>query len=150
MKGVAQSRHEAETSEKLGSGGMITKVRRHDPRYRWIIAEIVRPVSSASEFEQASGMRWTDFQEGIRALGYPDRPPLNLKNKFLDRAIDLIERGSLHYGDLLSLDHWGITAEDRRIVLLDYGTSKQIWQDLYGKSSVRPDEPRTAPAKKKK
>lgn len=143
-KGIEQSRHESKMSKELKSK-MITKVREHDPMFRWIVSELVRPVSSPSEFESLSGMPWTDFKDGIRALGFPDRPALQFKEReFLDGAIELISSGSLHYGDLLSLDHWGVTT-DRNLVLLDYGTSKQIWKDLYGGSDVRPDKERTAP-----
>lgn len=151
-KGVAQSKHETKLSDMAGlsaSEPMITNVRDHDSKFRWIIAELVRPVRDADEFESLSGMPWTDFREGIIALGFPDRPPLQFKEReFLDRALELITSGQLHYGDLVSLEHWGVTT-DRRLVLLDYGTSKEIWRDMYGGSSVRPDKSSTAPRRKR-
>lgn len=151
-KGTEQSKHESTMSAHIrrdSSEPMITKVSAHDPQYRWIIAELVRPVRGPDEFEQLSGMPWSDFQEGIRALGFPNRPPLLFKERrFLDLAIELVRSGSLHYGDLVSLEHWGVTT-DRKLVLLDYGTSKQIWRDLYGGSDVRPDKEKTAPRRRR-
>lgn len=57
------------------------------------------------------------------------------KHPFAQAVIELITKKGSMSADMRALDHWGKTA-DGRVVLLDYGYSKEIARELYDVSWV--------------
>jgi len=97
--GTAQNRREAEVF--AGASDVVkpalAAVLDHDPEYRWIISELVRPLSSDEEMErlaEEAGPAWSE-------------------------AVDELERTGMFMGDFGS-HNCGKTA-DGRLVVLDYG-----------------------------
>jgi hypothetical protein len=117
----------------------------------WLVSELVRPITSPEEFKTLTGIPWQVLKRFISGGYEPDdietfrqdvirRAKKNLfddatlqdveninKNPtFLKIAKFLTESGSvLMAGDLMLLDHWGKTP-DQRVVLLDYGFTEDV------------------------
>lgn len=84
-----------------------------------------------------------DNPQRLISLGYDDSEIFDLneslivlKNSFnynkeiMDSSVNLIKNGLLLYGDLSKLSSWGKT-QDGRLVLLDYGFTKDVFSKHY-------------------
>lgn len=126
-KGIAQNETELDVFTNPKTKPMVAKIHSYDPGYQWLIADVVRPLQDQSEFEDLTGMSFIGFtnkvQAEIEGEGYT-------KNKLVIDTANTIRSTNLLMGDVALVDHWGKTP-DGRIVLLDYGFTKEVWEKHY-------------------
>jgi hypothetical protein len=142
--GIAQNKTEVDIYTDPKIKPIVTKIFDFDPEYKWIISEAVRPISTRIEFAQLTGC---DLQEMVE-LSKPDSELSEFERarrnylketidkitpkcgRFIEAIRSLMQEGSLLKGDIEYHDHWGKTP-DGRVVLLDYGFSKQVNEEYY-------------------
>lgn len=144
-QGLEQNEAEVKLSETPGIENVIAKVHSHDPEYKWIIADLVRPLSwlnkptEEKDFESKTGVSRQEFSNLLRysssdqfpgtsytANNKDDKNPWDNhpNNKFLVGLRKLIDSG-VSAPDLGRLEQYGITP-DGRVVILDYGGTVSI------------------------
>jgi hypothetical protein len=154
MKGIAQNRAELELSHDREAP--IARVYQYDTDMWWLVSELVRPLTSPEEFKALTGIPWQVLKRFINGRYDPDdletfRQDMirkAQKNLFDDTSLQdvqnidknpailkiakfLTEKGSvLLPGDLMRIEHWGKTP-DQRVVLLDYGYTDEVYSDYY-------------------
>ena len=139
-KGIAQNQAEEQVYTDPATSDVAARIHDADVEGRWIIADLVRPLTSTKEFEQLTGVSWSDF--GIDLAGTISKLArergFKLRNdapEFTKKVIDMAEKGTakLKMADLLVLDHWGKTP-DGRVVILDYGYTEDVAMKHYPKA----------------
>lgn len=149
-KGIAQNQAELDTATD-SHNGLVAKILQYDPEFKWVVSELVRPIDNEAEFKQLTGVPWTVFaylltfsptewkshvSNTIRYIGSFEKvdvtPEEVLKSPFLNMAMTSLAslKKPLLEADLMKLDHWGKTP-DQRVVLLDYGYTAEVWQNHY-------------------
>ena len=139
-KGVAQNRAEVDVYTNPASKPVVAKVYQSDPKYAWVISELVKPLKSTKEFEQLTGIDWETFSEYVND-GIRDKQKATGAPKFIRSIIATALSNDLLRGDLAQqdfshdaakdvLDHYGKTP-DGRVVLLDYGFTHEVWESHY-------------------
>lgn len=156
--GRDQNKEEVEVSTTPGVSSIITKVFDFEPKFNWIISELVRPFNDEG-YEESIGMDLMDFgevldmvikqnytlKEAIEAIREdsftsdhartleeilkPDKIPV--VSNLLKQIKSLAKRFNMPKGDLVAPDHYGKTANGR-VVLLDYGLSWDVGMAHYG------------------
>ncbi len=176
--GLGQNRAEVEYFTNPASRPIITKIFDFDPNYSWVLAEIIKAFKTPEEFKTATGFEWNFFTYAVNIMGielrgngtvqqvqqyaaiqnktafinnfiqFMNKPPLLVTN-----TLRAMKEAKLGAGDIATLDHWGRTA-DGRVVLLDYGYTKEVFDTYYKARSpenfetIKPDvNARTQPAK---
>lgn len=144
-KGLAQNQAEVDVYTNPQSQAVVAKVYSFDPKYQWLISDLVKPITDVSEFEQLSGIDWRSFcdkvNRGMKNKAVePDDPAFvksvvntALKNNLLRGDIAQQDHGHDPSQDVLS--HWGKTP-DGRLVLLDYGFTHEVWASHYSKPAL--------------
>lgn len=138
--GVAQNTAEADVYTDPKTKPVCAAVYDADPEYRWLISEMVRPLSGDDEFAEATGMDIDTFAlassllasdmsvgevvEELRELGQAVRD-----TAMLEILANLMDRG-LDEGDLVVPGHWGKSASGKT-VLLDYGFTTGVFEEFY-------------------
>ena len=69
-KGIGQNEAEVENVTNPSAKKMFAAIYNYDPRYKWLVSELVRPMDSEKEFEQLTGIRWVTFAHIISAYGF--------------------------------------------------------------------------------
>jgi hypothetical protein len=144
-QGLEQNEAEVKLSKTPGVEDVIAKVHSYDPEYKWIIADLVRPLNwlhkpkEAKDFESKTGVSSQEFTNLLRHSSdkqFPDRSygdnPKDDKdpwdnypdNKFLKGLRKLIDSG-VSAPDLGRLEQYGVTP-DGRVVILDYGGTVSV------------------------
>lgn len=142
-----------------GGEALVAEVYNIDESFRWLQSELVKELRSAAEFEEASGgYAFKDFMSDVQTLLRFERDVFSrlgnrsIKHEQLeeklgelsgrprelsDAAFDLlwatgslVVNGQLVMADLEVLEHWGLTP-DRRVVLLDYGYDREVYDAHY-------------------
>lgn len=158
-KGIAQNETEIEIATNPSLSAIYARIFQYDPKYKWITSELVREISNEEEFEHLTGVHWKTFRlfmiyaykskasrnvhdyidsvydELIDFYDFDDNEANELvdrtiKSKWFLEATKTIKQTSLLGGDLKVLEHWGKTP-DQRVVLLDYGFTKEVWGQFY-------------------
>jgi hypothetical protein len=129
-KGTAQNEAEVKVYSNPQTREIVTTIHDNDPEFRWIVADIVRPMSSEPEFHRqlgvAPGVFRSAVKRGISAIYLlPEKPQV-----LATALLNLIRKNDLVYDDLLSHEHWGKTP-DGRLVVLDYGLSEDVMDKHY-------------------
>jgi hypothetical protein len=116
--GLEQNKAEVLTSKETKLVPKIYEYCNTGGVYYWLISEMVRPLneddSSELEFEELAGISWYEYKDYL--FGDTDTD-----NEFAHKMRDFANRHGLIEADMCVLDHYGVTAEDRRLVLLDSG-----------------------------
>ena len=145
-KGIAQNQAELSIATDA-EGGLVAKIFQYDPEYKWLVSELVRPITSGEEFKHLTGISWGVFVHLIYhsydwehvlltidpwRLEPGETPEKIRKSPFLVKAMAGLSsiQETLLEGDLVRLDHWGKTP-DQRVVLLDYGFTEDVAMDHY-------------------
>ena len=144
-QGLEQNEAEVQLSKTPGVENVIAKVHSYDPEYKWIIADLVRPLNwlrkpkEAKDFENKTGVSNQEFSKLLSYSSnkqfsdrsYGDNPQDNKNpwdnypnNKFLIGLHKLIDSG-VSAPDLGRIEQYGITP-DGRVVILDYGGTVSV------------------------
>lgn len=145
-KGVAQNKAELEVYTDPATANTATKIYETDDMGRWIISDLVRPITNIKEFELITGVPWQEFVEDLTATvsAFARKSGLQLRAsapKFTQSVITMAEKGKnkLKLADLTVLDHWGKTP-DGKAVLLDYGFTEEVAVKHYPKQAQPRDD----------
>lgn len=142
-KGVDQNIAELDVFTNPATKPMVAKVQDYDPEYRWIIADSVRIFNSEEEFEKETGVNFKEFVEDIKQSLIRKQQP---ESDLAVSTLKTIMSSNLMLGDVARIEHWG-KSSDGRVVLLDYGFTKEVWQLHY---SSKPKQKKLPMSPKKK
>lgn len=138
-KGLAQNKAELEVYTDPATADMAAKIYDTDENNRWIVADIVRPLTNPMEFKKLTGTDWDQFVQDMMSSvsSAARRRNMTLRNdapEFTKKVYKMAEKGSnkLKQGDLTVLDHWGKTVGGR-VVILDYGFTEEVGEKYYDK-----------------
>ena len=152
-KGIAQNQAEQQVYTDPATADVAAKMYDADDQGRWIIADLVRPLTNPSEFKQLTGVAWQEFVEDLTMTvsAFARKQGMQLRKSapdFTKKVFSMAEKGSnkLKLGDLTVLDHWGKTP-DGRVVILDYGFTEDVAEKHYSKSQPKPQDDRATRGK---
>ena len=147
--GVAQNENEVEVYTDPKVKPIVTRIVSNAPDYVWIASEMARPIANDKE--------WADWSGGITLRDlrahvlYPEKSEAGDHNKDevmknpIAIGVAILAKKDLLRGDTLKLGSWGKTG-DGRLVLLDYGATKEIFKKHYtGGGAVKSDEEEARP-----
>jgi hypothetical protein len=154
MKGTAQNEAELDTFTNPLTKPIVARIFDYDKNYKWIVSEVVRPFSNSSQFENKTGIPWWVFQRTVFSVIRKEKNvqdetflskvhAFKLSEKqaeFIKSAIELIHLDVLP-GDVLVVEHWGVTS-DGRVVILDYGFTSKVSR-VYGSDDEANSEQNT-------
>ncbi len=140
-KGVAQNKEELEITKKIHSSypeyPIVTKVYGHDNSSEptWLVSEKVRPIENSDITRETKGVlrsmdQLTDIFQSMMGENIYNLARSNPDVNFFKGLQAIPEVGMLS-GDLVVSYHWGVT-EDGRIVVLDYGFTRDVADKHYG------------------
>lgn len=138
-KGIAQNQAELQVYTDPATADAAAKIYDADSQGRWIIADLVRPLTNPQEFKSLTGVEWQEFVEDLVATisAFARKSGMQLRasaHEFTKKVFKMAEKGSnrLKLGDLTVIDHWGKTP-DGRVVILDYGFTEEVGAKHYPK-----------------
>jgi len=143
-KGIDQNIAELDVFTNPLTKPMVSKIQDYDPSYRWLIADSVRIFKSELEFEEETGVNFQSFVQELKDAIINKKDP---SSDLAKNTLKTIENSDLMLGDIAIIEHWG-KSSDGRVVLLDYGFTKEVWKTHYSKKAI-PKPPRN-PKKIKK
>ena len=137
-KGIGQNEAEVSVYTDPATTDVVAKIHDADSSSRWIISDMVRPLTSEREFEQLTGTPWVEFEEDLMSvISSEARKTKGAKiredaSEFTKKVYQMAEKGKqkLKIGDLLELYHWGKTP-DGKVVLLDSGFTEEVAEKHY-------------------
>lgn len=142
-KGIDQNLAELDVFTNPATKPMVAKVQDYDPEYRWLVADSVRIFSNETEFEKETGLDFKEFVEEVKnSLIKKVMPESDLASS----TVKTIVNSNLMLGDVARIDHWG-KSSDGRVVLLDYGFTKEVWEMHYLSKSL-PKKPPMNPKRR--
>jgi len=115
-KGIEQNQLEIKKFKQLKSLPAITKIFKSDEKYfHWIVAELVKPLSSDDEFEKITGVNLDDFATVHAKIRHENN------NSFIEMLRELLSANVItNLRETLYYEQWG-TNVDGELRLLDYG-----------------------------
>jgi len=130
--GPAQNETEVDIYTNKLTKSIVAKIYDFDDKnYEWLVSELVNPVHDTDEFKKLTGADFYTFEDIIEQPELYINTKFNFKiEKFTQKILDLMKNTDLLPGDLISIEHWGKTS-DQRVVLLDYGFTKKVMRDYY-------------------
>ena len=141
-KGLAQNKTEVQFAKDKTLRPALAMVQDSDPKGNWVMAQLVRPLTSWNEFEKikgysseilgyAMGDQWepSDIQQS--QMSSPEQKAAAQKDLVFLNAVNGLVKKGLVRGDMKFHDHWGKTP-DGRVVLLDYGFDRNTANAEYG------------------
>jgi hypothetical protein len=155
-KGFAQNQQEVEVFTSPTSQPVIAKIFDSADDYSWLTSETVKEFPDSeqgmNQFYQTTGLNFSllskilgligDYKQGWRenlgqAFARNSQIFQNIQKNYLNhpfvKALEsLMLNEGLAAGDLSKVEHYGRTA-DGRVVLLDYGLTKEVWKKHYEK-----------------
>lgn len=157
--GAKQNRSEEELSKKLAGTAIVTRVFDAATDHGWILSEVVREIKDVKEFESLAGVTWVGFTTAIefaveRGLSLnhvvaflqqetsisPKDVTAVKQSQFVAAVIAAANKAKLIASDLIRLEHWGKTADDK-IVLLDYGYTDETVAAAQDAVAATPETP---------
>lgn len=137
MAGIAQNKEEVDVYTDPETKPIVAKIFDFDKDFFWISSEMARPFETLRELDYALGLQSTYFDEVVSwALTGSTReivrrePEAKGLQEFCDALVAIKERFDLIGGDLVKPDSWG-QAPDGRIVLIDYGATRDVFDKYY-------------------
>ena len=145
-KGIAQNQAEQHVYTDPATKDVAAMMYDADDQGKWIICDLVRPITSTHEFKKLTGVDWQEFIEDLTMTvsAFARKQGMQLRNsahEFTKKVFNMAEKGSnkLKLGDLTVLDHWGKTP-DGRVVILDYGFTEGVADKHYSKSQPKQND----------
>jgi hypothetical protein len=144
-KGLAQNQAEMDVFTNPQSQAVVAKVYGFDPKYQWLVADLVKPITNVDEFEQLSGIDWRSFCDQVNR-GMKNKAVEPSDDKFVKSVVNTALKNNLLRGDIAQQDHGHAPSEDvlshwgktpgGRLVLLDYGFTHEVWASHYSKNQM--------------
>lgn len=138
--GIAQNEGEVEINQKYKEfSDLMPKVYDFDPKFHWIMSELVKPLSTESEedskaekiFYDFCGVSYNDFFYNLEQMFTTKKVNKEvLNNSFFQRVFKFVKKTKIDPGDIALLYNMGVTAEGK-IVFLDVGMTKKVYNDFY-------------------
>lgn len=146
-KGIAQNQAELDVFTNPQSQQVVAKVYAYDPKYQWLISDLVKPIDNVEEFQQLSGTDWRTFCDDVNR-GMRNQSVEPNDSKFVKAVVNTALKNNMLRGDIVQqnhsisptddvLGHWGKTPNGR-LVLLDYGFTHEVWAAHYSKNTEIP------------
>lgn len=144
-KGLAQNQAEMDVFTNPQSQAVVAKVYSFDPKYQWLISDLVKPITDVGEFQQLSGIEWREFCDQVNR-GMKNKAVEPSDDAFVKSVVNTALKNNLLRGDIAQQDHsreasedvlshWGKTPGGR-LVLLDYGFTHEVWASHYSKPEM--------------
>ena len=135
VKGLAQNTLETYIYNKCPEAkSILAKIIEWHPKYYWIKMEKTQPLNSEEDFFKITGIPWDLFKSFSKKDPNKINEEINFHTKeaetFFKNAINTKQKLNLIGGDFFKPKHWGKTA-DNRLVLIDYGANKNIYNKYY-------------------
>lgn len=135
-RGLLQNEAEVEIYTNPLYKPLVAKIFDFDPNYRWLVSEPVRSIRSNVEFKKYTGMELYELTYIASKLATDHVLEPYLIEKYdamtqrgveiLEALVPIVKNSGLIIADLEELEHWGITA-DNRVVILDYGWTYDVF-----------------------
>ena len=147
-KGVSQNNTESDYTIQSHYGGVIAKIKNYCDDDLWIVCELARKVKK-EDFKNLAGVSYEIFDEYMNMrimedirksrtyeIGHsltPEQIEFCNNNEFICEILDLMANYSLAGGDLTRLSSYGVVNRDgdNTLVLVDYGATDAILQNMY-------------------
>lgn len=147
-KGLAQNRAEMDVFTNPKSQSIVAKVYSADPKFSWLISDLVKPLEAVDEFEELTSVKWYPFIDLLDNGAITNKRDLKNLPPFTKAVIETARANDLMKGDITDLGHWGKTP-DGRCVLLDYGFTREVYASHYSSKRAAPkSSDRTVRARK--
>ena len=150
--GIAQNEAEVDVYTNPLTKPIVAKIFDFDPDYLYIVSELVRAATEA-DAKKLFGTRffWPLLTRVLETGAHDDQIAEQIARHFhhlnvnptseqlgnlfniIKTTLKLVNDNKLMHGDLTTKEHWGMTS-DGRIVLLDYGFTRQVARDHYNYS----------------
>lgn len=142
LRGYAQNEAEVNVFTDPATKNIVSKIYDYDPKYSWLISELVRPFEYEEDFSRLLDVDKNpviDLDRMAMAALRPERIPefvarhaTNGKKleDFMMSLAAIIRSSGVLTGDLGKVNHYGKTA-DGRVVLLDYGFTNSVANQHY-------------------
>lgn len=142
-KGIAQNKTEVQFAQDKTLQPALALIQNSDPKGNWVMAQLVRPLTSWNEFEKikgysseiigyAMGDQWEPSDIDQSKMSTPEQKVKAKQDLIFLNAINSLVKKGLIRGDMKFHDHWGKTP-DGRVVLLDYGFDRNTANTEYAK-----------------
>lgn len=138
--GIAQNEaeiniHTTPSSISIPAAQVTTKIYDMDDEYRWLTAEIVKPMPEldSSAFEEFTGLSWREFVKIARGPEVSINDNIGISQgaqKMIVTVQSLMNNLGLKPGDLFKIEHWG-NAGGGQMLLLDYGFTVDVRDKHY-------------------
>lgn len=141
-KGVAQNEVEIDVYTNPKTRPIIAKIFDYDPKFKWIISELVKEQSDSQLFQKLNLQHDIYFDSMIADLDDNENSIDEVVSKygkyggsaklrnFLEALRTTMWENDLLPGDIAKPSHFGQTASGN-IVLLDYGFTENVHEDFY-------------------
>jgi len=131
--GQEQNQKEYDTYIQTQFKDIITKVHDYEPRFYWIISDLVSPLSHAKSRSRSEiiSLKFDLSGEEYDIENAPVQSSV-LSKEQLDYARAFAEEQGFPFYEIWGEEQWGKTA-DGRMVLIDYGYDQNIGQDYRAK-----------------
>lgn len=139
-KGIEQNRVEVEVNSNslttiIQANSILSKLYRNHSKYKWIVVEKCNKISE-TEFYDYFKISYDNFFDFINYNFNKQKykKPFNyeriLNLPFIKILLKLASTYDLYLPEFRKLNSWGKTSNGN-IVLIDYGTTNKIWNNLY-------------------
>lgn len=125
--GIRQNEGEVSVYTNPKTAPIVAKILNFDPDYRWLVSELVRPLTNKNEFSQLTGLDWRDFSDIVSKRKHA-KP--NEASGLLMTVLSTISTNNLEPTEFADITHWGKTSTGR-VVVLDYGATDDVIKDFY-------------------
>jgi hypothetical protein len=147
LKGLAQNHAEVDVYTNPKTKPLVAKIYDFAPDYSWVVSELVEELNK-KKWEKYVGFPFYFFVEAMYAhpmssvaeiaaatqadYGSTDKEVQDFfkKSDWVESVLELKRTAHLEIGDLARPEHWGRTL-DGRVVLLDYGFTKDVAEEYY-------------------
>jgi len=131
-EGLAQNKGEIEVYSNPSAKPLVAKIYDAADNDTWLVSDLVKPITDTGEFEKLAGTDWGTFRECMIKANETQEVDKRWPD-LVKKVADVMLKTQLKVGDLVGqgkMSHWGKTP-DGRVVLLDYGVTKQVWNAHY-------------------
>jgi hypothetical protein len=130
-KGIAQNKAEVEVYAEPTSADVAARIYDADKEGKWVISDLVKPITSTNEFKSLTGVDWQEFVQDLTASvsTFARKNKMSLPSgahEFTKKVYDMAERGS----NKLKLGNSSSTAKHSAPGEAEKGSNKLMSADL--------------------